>query len=240
MSNEREFNLVVKHNDLIQNAIFDLSVLQQKILIYLISKIMPGASEIDNIVFSISEFCRCVGIDYKNGANYIYIRDVLHELSDINIKVKENGVYKNKRIIDTYELPEGVGIGTVNLHHTMKPYLLNLKNNFTKYQLFYILDFKSKYSIRLYELFKSNEYKRNFKIDIDLLQKSLGCNYSKTADFNRFVLKAAIKEINKKTEINVSYEFIKVGRAYKGITFNIKGWSEKSGQQAEEQLQLNF
>jgi len=33
---------LVKHNDLIQNARYNLSVQEQKIILYLISKIKPG------------------------------------------------------------------------------------------------------------------------------------------------------------------------------------------------------
>ena len=46
----------------------------------------------------------------------------------------------------------------VKLDNDMRPYLLNLKANYTSYELVYTLHFKSKYSIRLYEIVRSFQY----------------------------------------------------------------------------------
>lgn len=224
---DNKFNIVVKSNDLIQSSQFNLSTQEQKILIYLISKIMPNTVELTDIEFNIYDFCNCIGIDSKNGANYIYIRDLIHSMSDINLKVLENGSYKNKRIIDVYDLPIGSSTATIKLHSSLEPYLLNLKKNFTQYELFYILNFKSKYSIRLYELFKSYEFKRKLEIEIDDLQRMLQSNYSRFVDFKRKVIEIALKEINKETDIEVEVEYIKVGRSYKKAKFTIKNWSKE-------------
>ena len=104
----------------------------------------------------------------------------------------------------------------------MKPYLLQLKENFTQYELLWTLKFKSKYAIRLYELVKSihyhdtQEYSRAF--DLEELRRMLGAETYKTyQSFKTRVLEPAIEEINQYSDKNVSYEPIKSGRTVSKI-----------------------
>ena len=47
------------------------------------------------------------------------------------------------------------GIIELKLNENLKPYLLQLKEKYTEYELIYPMHFKSKYSIRLYVVFIS-------------------------------------------------------------------------------------
>ena len=108
----------------------------------------------------------------------------------------------------------------------MKPFLLQLKENFTQYELLWTLNFKSKYSIRFYELVKSihyhdlDTYSREF--DLDELRRILGAETYKTYQtFKVRVLEPAIQEINSYSDKNVIYLPIKQGRAVKRIKLTI-------------------
>lgn len=59
-----------------------------------------------------------------------------------------------------FEYVEGSGIVQVEFHKSLKPYLLQLQEygNFTKYQINNVVNFKSQYSIRLYELLKLKSF----------------------------------------------------------------------------------
>ena len=100
-----------------------------------------------------------------------------------------------------YIIPES-GTIDIRLDSDMKPFLLHLRQNFTSYELIYTLHFRSKYSIRLYELVKSihynelNEYKR--KYSLDELKRLLDCDtlYTEFKAFRRRVLDIAVNEIN--------------------------------------------
>jgi plasmid replication initiation protein len=112
----------------------------------------------------------------------------------------------------------------VKIDDELKPYLLNLKNRFVKYNLKYILPLTSNYSIKIYQLLKEYEKleKRKFKVEElqDFLQvpKSLK-NY---ADFKRKVLKVAERELIKHCDIFFEFEEIKAGRKVDEILFRIK------------------
>ena len=69
ISKQRSYT-VVKSNEIIQKARYDLSVTELKLLAYIISKIKPTDTELQEYSFSVKDFCQVCGIDYTNGYNY--------------------------------------------------------------------------------------------------------------------------------------------------------------------------
>ena len=87
--NEEEQNLIkyreykiIKSNDLIQKSRFQLSVQEQKIILYIISKIKPNDKDLSLQDIKITEFCKICGIDYDNGKNYKNVKDTIKTLAD--------------------------------------------------------------------------------------------------------------------------------------------------------------
>ena len=95
---------------------------------------------------------------------------------------------------------------------------------FTQYQLKNILKLKSSHSIRVYELLKQYETIRKRKFEVEELKSYLGLenNYSTFKDFEKYVLKVAMAEINEKTDIVINYEKIRKGRRIGEIKFTIE------------------
>ena len=220
-------NTVVKANDLIQKSRFSLSLQQQKVVLYLISQITPIDEDFKLYEFSIVEFCKVCGIDYDSGKNYADLKEAVKEIADKSIWVKlDNGKETLLRWIEKPYLDEHSGTIQIKLDKDMKPFLLQLKENFTQYELLWTLNFKSKYSIRFYELVKSihyhdlDTYSREF--DLDELRRILGAETYKTYQtFKVRVLEPAIQEINSFSDKNVIYLPIKHGRAVKRIKLTI-------------------
>lgn len=224
---ELRHNTVVKANELIQKSRFSLSLQQQKVVLYLISQITPQDEDFKLYEFSIVEFCKVCGIDYSNGKNYADLKEAIKEIADKSIWVKlDNGKETLLRWIEKPYLDEHSGTIQIKLDKDMKPFLLQLKENFTQYELLWTLNFKSKYSIRFYELVKSihyhdlDTYSREF--DLDELRRILGAETYKTYQtFKVRVLEPAIQEINSYSDKNVIYLPIKCGRAVKRIKLTI-------------------
>lgn len=220
-------NTVVKANELIQKSRFSLSLQQQKIVLYLISQITPHDEDFKLYEFSISEFCKVCGIDYKSGQNYADLKEAIKEIADKSIWIRlENGKQTLLRWIEKPYIDDNSGIIQIKLDADMKPYLLQLKENFTQYELLWTLNFKSKYTIRLYELIKSihfhelEVYRREFELDD--LRRMLGAETYKTYQtFKTRALEPAIEEINRFSDKNVSYEPIKRSRAVAKIRLSI-------------------
>ena len=64
MERQRE-RKVVKSNEMIRKGRFNLSVVEQRIILYMITKIMPGDTGIKTVRFDIREFCEVCGIAYQ-------------------------------------------------------------------------------------------------------------------------------------------------------------------------------
>jgi plasmid replication initiation protein len=208
---------VVKANDMIQKSRFNLTLQQQKIILYLISQIEPGDKEFQTYEFSITEFCRVCGIDIS-GKNYNDLKENIKEISCKALWVTmPNGDESLLRWIEKAKIINAGGLIQIRLDDDLKPFLLQLKENFTKYELVYTLHFKSKYTIRLYELIKSihyhelQEYRRRF--DVDELRRILGAEtYPIYKNFKQRVLSPTIEEINKYSDKTLAIEEIKQGR----------------------------
>ena len=232
-------NTVIKANELIQKSRFNLTLQQQRIVLYLISQITPFDEHFKLYEFSIQDFCKVCGLDYNNGQNYELIRNAIKGIRDQSIKgLSADGKYETDLAwIEKPYYSKQSGIIKIRLDEDMKPYLLQLKQNFTQYELFWTLKFKSKYSIRLYELIKSIHYnemelfQRTF--ELDELKHMLGAEtyptYQKVKDR---VLVPAIQEINQYSDKWVSYAPVKQGRAVTKIQLTI------STKKASERLQL--
>ncbi len=224
---EARQNTVVKANELIQKSRFSLSLQQQKVVLYLISQITQFDEDFKLYEFSITEFCKVCGIDYDSGKNYADLKNAIKEITDKSIWVKlQNGKETLLRWIEKPYIDERSGIVQIKLDADMKPYLLQLKENFTQYELLWTLNFRSKYTIRLYELVKSihfhelETYQREFAIDE--LRRMLGAEtYKSYQTFKSRVLIPAIDEINNYSDKIVSFEPIKNGRAVSKIRLTI-------------------
>ena len=219
------YNIVVKSNQLIQESRFDLSMQQQKIVLYIISQIEPSDEEFKLYQFKITDFCAVCGIEPK-GDNYNMLKNAIQSIVNKSIWITlPNGKETTVKWIEKPYIDRNSGTIEIKLDNDMKPYLLQLKEKFTAYELIYTLNFKSKYSIRLYEYLKSIHYNKfeeySTLISIDNFQKLLNSSYTDFKDFHSRVLKPAFKEINQYSDINFSYEIMKNGRKATDILLTI-------------------
>ncbi len=217
----QRYSYVVKSNKLIQQSRFSLSTQQQKILLYIISQIEPFDTEFKTYKFKITEFCAVCGIEPK-GDIYAMLKRQIKDISDKSLWIEtEKGRETLVRCIEKPYIDKKSGTVELKLDEDMKPYLLQLKEKFTEYELIYTLNFKSKYSIRLYEYLKSIHFDKQeeytIKLPINSFQKMLDSNYTDFKDFHTRVLKPAHKEINLYSDLNFDYELLKSGRKVSDI-----------------------
>jgi plasmid replication initiation protein len=238
---KNRMEIVRKSNDLIQRFRAEMNTPQFKITLYLISKAYTYENTLD-YTFDIQDFCKCCGLDFDNGNNYIRLKRELKKLADKSQWVEVFGdpdVEVLVRLVSKYWIYKRSGKIKIRLDEDIKPYILQLRENwennstpYTQFALLYTLPMRSLYSIRLYELLKSWEHSSPAYDDghwwsISDLQQLLNSNYDRYQDFRRKVIEIALREINEYSDITVSYEPIKEGRSYKYIQFYIKSKSEK-------------
>jgi len=219
---------VRKSNALIQQARFSLTVQQQKIILYLISQIQPWDEDFKVYNLSALEFAKVCGLEFKGGKDYAELKEQIKKIADKSmwLLLEDGDTESLIRWIESPRIRRKSGTIQLRLNEDLKPYLLQLKERYTEYQLIYTLHFKSKYSIRLYELICSihfhelEEYKRTFKLE--RLKQYLDCeSYKDYRDFRKRVLDNAVNEINRYSDKNITYEPITIGRKVVEIELTI-------------------
>lgn len=222
---------VVKSNELIQKARYSLTVQQQKLILYAISKIKKGDDPDKVYELSIDEACSVMGLDIDMGGYYYKaIKEDLIKLTS-RLWVKFPDREATVAWISDAEIIPLSGTIYIKFHPKMTPFLFELQNRYTQYQLYEVLVFKGKYSIRLYELLRSyimqDELAKGREKEVDFsveeLKTLLCCeNYKRWVDFDRYVLKKAVSEINETSDkIRVSYDTYKKGKVIYKVNFII-------------------
>ena len=163
-------------------------------------------------------------IDFENGKNYQNIKVALKRLADNSFWIEEDDDELLFQWINTPRIKKKSGKVIIKISDDVMPYLYNLQEKFTSYELYQILALKGSHSIALYELFKSYLFRKSVKFSIDDIKKylSLEDKYKEYKEFRRRVIEPAVKEINEYTDLQVEWEPIKKGRTYVGIHFKIR------------------
>lgn len=224
-------SLVVKHNELLRNTRYELSTTEQKILIYLVSKINKDDKELRKVNFDLKEYCEIAGIQ-TGGEAYIRLKETIRDLSNKSwwIQIDEDHERLFRWIYGEPEIDKRSGVIEIELSPTLEPYLIGLQANFTKYELINVLTLRSSNSIRLYELFKSYLWQHHWKIEVEDFRRLLNIEnkYKEFKNLNRQVIKPALEEINEYTDLVVKVETIREGKTTKYLDFTI---DEKQGYQ---------
>ena len=97
-------------------------------------------------------------------------------------------------------------------------------NPYTKYLKEDILSLRLTYSIDLYHLAKKYQGMGSFTMSLDEYRKELGTpkSYKRINNLKDNAVDPPIKEINDKTDIDISYENIKRGKEVVGLKFTVK------------------
>lgn len=110
---------------------------------------------------------------------------------------------------------------------------------FTQYIIDNTSKFSSNYSVRLYELliqWKKAVKTPLFELELFREQLGLGVNeYIRMYDFKKRILDVAIKEINAKSDLKVSYKQEKQGRKVMGFKFTVKSNKKNEKKQIEKE-----
>ena len=208
--------IVRKSNDLIQNAMYSLTLSQQKLMLHIFAMIKPSDTELPRYEMSIYEFLKLCGVDPHNGSMYKQVKKNIEDIANAKVQwIRLAGTQKITmfRWLSSATIDEGTGKIVLTLDQSLKPHLIQLKEFYTTMNITYTLPMKSQYSIKIYELCKSYQnlyFEKKKKGEplvwsIETLKKQVDCNASNWAHVRRTVLDKAKSEINGKTDILFDY-----------------------------------
>jgi plasmid replication initiation protein len=217
--------LEIRQHNALTNARYDYTELQQDLLFFIISKLRNGDKE-TIYQLDIMELSSLTGKRY-NGA---YLQKATADMGSRMLEVEDVSEYQQIWMFQRIRYFKGQGIIEFDLTRHVLPFLFDLKNNFTSYELAAALRLTSKYAKRIYPLCSQWKDKgETKKYDIEEFKKMLGLlddkgndKASRISDLKSKVLDIAVKQINEHTELHVSYALEKKGKAFKNIVFTVK------------------
>ena len=224
LANETNKFVVVQSNELIEASYSpELTTRAHKVARLVLSLISPDDKDLKLYTVPISTLKDFLG--YKEntawGNFYPEMKDIADRLNKEPIVIKKAEKVTTAYFIAGYEIDSAARTVTFEVSLLLKPYLLALKRNFTRYPLNYIARLRSAYSIRLYELLCQYKNIGHRTFELAVLQQLLGSNYEFYANFKDKVLTIAKRDLDANTDIHFEYEEIKTARKVTALKFTI-------------------
>lgn len=214
--------LIVKSNYIVE-ASYKLSLGEQRVIYVLSSMIRSDDKEFKDYKLTVKEFAEILGTKSKD--MYAQVARYVEGLRERDLTIiKEKSILKTKWLSSAeYFIDDG--FVELCFDPKLKPYLLMLKERFTKLSVEQMVSFASQYSGRIYELLKQYEKigERTFKIED--LRSLLGIGFAEYKQYGLLkqrIINKAIKEINSDSDLLIDFDEIKKSRKLESIRFIIK------------------
>lgn len=220
---------VVKGNDLIQKSRYSLSLMEQKAILFMISKIKPTDKPFTEYEFSIKDFCLACNLNTQAGTYSRYVRNLLDKLGEKVITVElDKGKTLKAHWYSSSIIDDNTDSMRFVFDKNISPYLFELKSFYTQYSIEYALPMRSKYGIRLYEFLKSvksKSYRQRFTVE-EIRERVECFSYPAYKEFRRNVLDPALEDINSYTDLKVQYVPVKKGNKITHLEFTILAYHD--------------
>lgn len=192
-----------------------------------ISKLNPTRTitQTRKFEFTVKEFLGCnSGLLDKTNA-YENVRNAVLNLGKVWVEVEPIDGYDKTEVslLTRRSYAKRQGSFMIEFHEDVMPYLAEIKNNYTSILLETFGALKSEHSLKMYEYLSRWAFKGKVTIAVTELKELLGVAdlYSRYANFTQRALNPALKEINAKTNLNVSVRSIRTRRCITDLEFSI-------------------
>ncbi len=223
--NEKKL-VIYKSNNLVESA-YKLTLNEQKVLLACIGQINSNdpLTISDKFELSAKDFAVMFDVDEKSAyeklievAENLYKRELIIERPD-----NETDKLKT-RWISSIRYQSKAGKVVLRFAQDLLPYLSELKNQFTRYDLADISGMTSIYGIRLYELLMQWQSTGKRDISIEWLKQifEIENSYDSIKDLKVRVIEPAVANVNQHSNISVTHTYKKTGRNVTHILFQFK------------------
>lgn len=218
--------VVAKSNDLVRGR-HDFSTLEQRIFVAMVAQ-LNRESEFPVVKIPLRTVCELSGTDKSN--LYREAQRLCDNLASRTIgvhdKTNDEGIprYTSYPCFRFCRHVKGTGVIQAQFSEELRPYLLELKEQFTLYLLKVFLRLRSKYSTQIYELMKMRQGISRLKMSVEEFRQKLGLEdkYSRFSSLKARVIDQAQGELKEKADVYFTYRVIREGRTPKDIEFFVK------------------
>jgi len=230
-------NPVLKMSNRLIEGRYNLTPIEQKVLIAMAAVISKNTKEFDKVKIRVKDLIEFCEIEETNG--YKLVKSATKQLLKRTLEIQyangdwfgthwlQSAYYKHKDAVIEYEIDKNLKDDFLNLY---KAYLA------TPAKL--LIKFDNRYTPRLYNLLKKMIKVKDFEYEIEYFcdRFMLPESYrNKHTHFEKKFMKVCVDEINDKSDIFVEYKYIKEGRSYTNIHFSV---TLKKNDNIEEKVEV--
>jgi plasmid replication initiation protein len=211
--NKKYKGLIRAKTDFLRTSRHSLSLLETRVIYYALLCGQQAGRPFTPVTLSVMELKNIVGL--KGNSSYNYIKHLGGKILDKRLAVeydddKGKKRYKEMVWVKTFAYNEGDGTIIISPNEDLAEYFLGIP--YLEVKFLYIIRFRCRYTERLYELLTSFKYKDIAIFGLQDLKKKFGLEegaYDSIKDFKARVLVPAVDDINRVTDMMVSFEEIK-------------------------------
>lgn len=227
--------MIINNKDVLQSYIlttakYDFSVMEKRILFRLIElqqfqfegkEVKPGF-EANKDLWGDHEISMPLAA-FLNGEedhNHTRVKKALEDLEKKRFTYEDDKVWQIMRIIQTPKIDKYSSIAKFRVDARIWDALFDFSKGFRKFELKTAMEFKSTYSMRFYELFSNQKSPLTFTIEHLKIMFGLEDKYiDRPADFIKYIVVTAQKELDEKAPYSFKYSTIKSGKKITAIKF---------------------
>jgi plasmid replication initiation protein len=224
--------LVVKSNRLVE-ASYRLGLNEQRIILYAICRCreeQKGLFPDLPVTITADSFAKQFpSIDKTNV--YRQLKEAMDALYERSVTIHDtdpasgHARVKKTRWVSEAAYVDGAGNVQVIFTPEVIKYITRLEAEFTSYQLEKVGHMTSAHAVRIYELLAQHREIGSRTVNLAWLRGTLQIEageYKLTADFIKRIVDPSVEQINKHSDLTVSYKPVKTGRAITDFAFKIK------------------
>ena len=216
-------NKYVKQHHAITEARYDLSAIEKNMFYLLLGALKDDDPPEKEYLVDIRQSSVLKGVPLEELRQAA--RNLLTRPYYIN---KPNGNILAVTLMTRVSYDEKTALLGIVVARKILPYLIDLKNDYTEFELDIVLALKSKYSKRMHKMLSQHKEESVMHITIDELKYRLALKDPKKkketytwTPFKEMVLETAKRELQEHADITFTYEAKKTGNKYTDLIFCI-------------------
>ena len=199
-----------------------------KIFFEIVSQLTPKhldcVGEYVSIQFSIGDFLESIASTHSNN-DYNHVINCIKKMQKISIEFENEKVISGFSVIPQYKYEKGDKTMTLDIRKELAQAILSVKTseNFSFLKK-YLFRLNNAQAIKFFPFFISWRNKGMVQMNLELFKEKFDCNTEGYKKFNNLklrVIEPAIKEINEKTDLVISYK--PLGKNLEGARQRVTG-----------------
>jgi plasmid replication initiation protein len=222
--------LIVSSNDLI-HAKYSFTLWQKRVFAFMISQIEGSAVEFNLQRMYVKDIMAFFKV--KNKEDYAVIQKIPEQLYEMSMKMpykteKGHKRWREIRILSQFTRPEDKEADNayveMKFNDDLKPHLLELRRLFSQYDIRNIIQLRSVYSFKIYEIIKANEYLGKWEVSLTEFKEILDIEnkYKHYGSLKLKILNQAQKDLTECCDVTFSFEEKTVRKRVEHLIFYIK------------------